>query len=189
MKKDGVFQIDDVADWSDIVAISAETNHIVGLKADGTVVAAFLSDDPDNDHGQCDVSDWTDIVAISTGLGFTVGVKKDGTIVSAGDVFGMSKWKLFNNIDTLEEEISEARELRKQREEQSRREAEQKRAEAIDALKQEITAASTKTQALETELANLKGLFNRKRRKELEEQIDASYKKIRELQTKLNKMQ
>lgn len=36
--------------------IAVGTFHTVGLKADGTVVAAGY-----NEHGQCDVSDWTDI--------------------------------------------------------------------------------------------------------------------------------
>jgi alpha-tubulin suppressor-like RCC1 family protein len=65
--------------WTDIVRISSGTDHTVGLKADGTVVAAG-----NNTYGQCDVSDWTDIVAISAGLYQTIGLKADGTVVSAG---------------------------------------------------------------------------------------------------------
>ena len=43
----------DVSGWKDIIAISAGDSHIVGLKADGTVVATGY-----NKYGQCDVSDW-----------------------------------------------------------------------------------------------------------------------------------
>ena len=65
--------------FSDITAISAGSNHTVGLKVDGTVVAVG-----DNDYGQCDVEDWTDIMAISAGMDHTVGLKKDGTVVAVG---------------------------------------------------------------------------------------------------------
>ena len=53
--------------------------HTVGLKADGTVVAAGWGR-----YDQCDVSDWTDIVAVSAGYAHTVGLKADGTVVAVG---------------------------------------------------------------------------------------------------------
>ena len=68
----------------DVVAVrdtvSAGWNHTVGLKSDGTVVAAGY-----NKYGQCDVSGWTDIVAVSAGSDHTVGLKADGTVVAVGD--------------------------------------------------------------------------------------------------------
>jgi alpha-tubulin suppressor-like RCC1 family protein len=51
----------------------------VGLRADGTVVAAG-----DNDYGQCEVGDWTDIVAVAAGNYHTVGLRSDGTVVAMG---------------------------------------------------------------------------------------------------------
>jgi hypothetical protein len=69
----------DVADWTNIVAVSA-SHHTVGLKADKTVVAVGINWD-----GQCDVSDWTDIVEISAGSSYTVGLKSDGTVVAVGN--------------------------------------------------------------------------------------------------------
>lgn len=98
-----------VSKWKDVVAISAD-EHIVGLKADGTVVATGK-----DDHRQCrvGVSEWTDIVAISAGSDRTIGLRADGTVVStenwghkADDYgqFDVSGWKLFNSIDTLDEE-------------------------------------------------------------------------------------
>ena len=68
-----------VADWKGVVSISAGGDHVIGLKSDGTVVAAGK-----NGFGQCDVSEWTDIVAIAAGVGHTVGLKNDGTVVAAG---------------------------------------------------------------------------------------------------------
>ncbi len=57
--------------------LAAGANHIVGLKADGTVEALGS-----NFNGQCDVGDWTDIVAVAAGSEHTVGLKKDGTVVA-----------------------------------------------------------------------------------------------------------
>lgn len=68
-----------VADWTGIVAIDASDSHVVGLKTDGTVVAAGP-----NYSGRCDVSDWTDIVQIAAGGYCTLGLRADGTIVYAG---------------------------------------------------------------------------------------------------------
>ena len=68
--------------WKEIKAVSAGFRHAVGLKADGTVVAAG-----DNRKGCCNVGDWTDIVAVSAGDSYTVGLRVDGTVVAAGDSF------------------------------------------------------------------------------------------------------
>ena len=57
--------------------VSAGSNHTVGLKSDGTVVAVGSSN-----FGQCAVSGWTDIVAVSAGDRHTVGLKSDGTVVA-----------------------------------------------------------------------------------------------------------
>ena len=54
--------------------------HTVGLKSDGTVVAAG-----DNYCGQCDVGGWTDIVQVTGDGHHTVGRKSDGTVVAVGD--------------------------------------------------------------------------------------------------------
>ena len=63
-----------------IVAVAAGWEHTVGLKADGTVVAAG-----ENSYGQCDVSGWRDIVAVAAGVFHTVGLKSDGTVVAVGN--------------------------------------------------------------------------------------------------------
>lgn len=69
-----------VGDWQDIVDIACGYNYVIGLKADGTVVAAG-----DNTYGQCDISGWTDIVSVAAGSYTTIGLKADGTVVATGD--------------------------------------------------------------------------------------------------------
>ena len=63
--------------FKDVIAISTGYDHTVGLKSDGTVVAAGSGE-------ECDVSEWTDIVAVSAGWNHTVGLKSDGTVVAVG---------------------------------------------------------------------------------------------------------
>lgn len=72
-----------VAGWRDIVDVSAGSEHAVGLRADGTVVATG-----DNRYHQCDVSGWTDIVQVAAGYDHTVGLRSDGTVVAVGDRYG-----------------------------------------------------------------------------------------------------
>ncbi len=68
------------ADWRDIRKVSVGTDWILGLKRDGTVVAAGI------DGGvPPDVSGWTDITDISNGNTYCVGVQSGGTLVFAGD--------------------------------------------------------------------------------------------------------
>ncbi len=54
--------------------------NTVGLRSDGTVVAAGSNED-----GECDVSDWRDIIAVSTGNGCIFGLKANGTVIAVGN--------------------------------------------------------------------------------------------------------
>ena len=65
--------------WRDLVAVSAGGYHTVGLRSDGTAVAAG-----NDGYGQCEVSGWGDLVAVSAGGWHTVGLRSDGTAVAAG---------------------------------------------------------------------------------------------------------
>ena len=85
--------------WDTMAAretLAAGYNHTVGLKADGTVVAAGS-----HSSGQYDVSGWRDIVAVAAGTERTLGLKADGTVAAIGrnkegqcDVSGWTDLKL-----------------------------------------------------------------------------------------------
>ena len=74
-------------EWVNLKAISTGGSspgyqgrgHVVGLKEDGTLVAAG-----DKNSGQCEVTgpEWSNLVAVSAGDYHTVGLREDGTIVS-----------------------------------------------------------------------------------------------------------
>ncbi len=85
-----------VQKWTDIVDIAVGKNHVVGLKADGTVIAAALEDKV-NKEGELNVENWRDIVKIEAGIDITLGLKADGTVVATGNdrsgaISGTSEW-------------------------------------------------------------------------------------------------
>ena len=180
-----------VSGWRDIVAISAGDSYTVGLKADGTVVAVGW-----NTYGQRNVNGWRDIVAICAGDRHTVGLKADGTVVAVGDngagQCNVSGWRLFQSVDTLEEEREEAR----KRQEQERKRQEQERARHIAQLQQQreaerkhqeqekarrIAQLQQQRADVQSELANLKGLFTGMRRREIEAQLAEIDSKLKAL--------
>ena len=60
--------------------VAAGYRHTVGLRADGTVLAAG-----NNRFGQCNVSDWTDVIQVAAGAKHTLGLRADGTVLAVGD--------------------------------------------------------------------------------------------------------
>jgi len=60
--------------------IAAGKNHTVGLRSDGTVLAAG-----DNMYGQCNVSGWRGVKQVAAGANHTVALLHDGTVVAVGD--------------------------------------------------------------------------------------------------------
>lgn len=69
-------EYDPVKSWMDIVQIDVGSDFIIGLKKDGTVVAAGK-----NEHGQCDVDSWKNVKQISAGGSFTAALTADGKIL------------------------------------------------------------------------------------------------------------
>ena len=70
----------EISSWDNIVSIAPARMGAIGLRANGTVVAAG-----DNRLGQCNVKEWTNIVAIASSGGHTVGLKSNGTVVAVGN--------------------------------------------------------------------------------------------------------
>ena len=70
-----------VAEWTQIVAISAGSNHIAGLHTDGTVTVAGLSKSV-----QANVQSWSNIISIATTTAGVLGLCEDGTVQAAGVV-------------------------------------------------------------------------------------------------------
>ena len=92
-----------VLKWTDIIAISTSVYLVVGLKEDGSVICC-----PESDKAPSEL-DWRDIVAITTRGIEAIGLKSDGTVVSSIADSPRNSWKLFDNLDNLEEERRVAR--------------------------------------------------------------------------------
>ena len=71
--------------------LSAEYQHTVGLRKDGTVIATGSNKD-----GKCDVDGWTNITAVFAGWYHTVGLRENHTVVATGlndnGQLGVSRW-------------------------------------------------------------------------------------------------
>lgn len=89
-------QVNNIIDFNRYIPgiIGVGASHIIGLKSDGTVVAAG-----DNSLGQCNVSSWKNIIAVSARSNQTVALLSDGTVVETGaryanaDVSMVHNWK------------------------------------------------------------------------------------------------
>lgn len=68
--------------WAQVASrnsLAAEGTHTLGLKTDGTVIAAGS-----NISNKTDVQEWTDIIDIAAGGEHSVALKADGTVVAVG---------------------------------------------------------------------------------------------------------
>lgn len=72
--------VNDTSSFTDIVKVSAGESHLIGLRANGRVVAHG-----DNDLKQSEVTNWRNIIDIATGSEHTVGLKYDGTVIATGN--------------------------------------------------------------------------------------------------------
>ncbi len=80
----------EIRKWNSIASVAVGTWHIVGLKTDGTAIAAG-----ENWAHQCDVDNWKNIKSIACEDLRTVGLTEDGTIVATANTWGAyrSKWR------------------------------------------------------------------------------------------------
>ena len=180
----------DVAGWKDIVAVSAGKFHTVGLKADGTVVAVG-----DNDEGQCDDAGWK---LFKTEEEKKADYTRACSYQESGDEQELAKAAsifkgLKDYLDSAEraaecDRAYKEKKAERKKREKAEREAREARERAERALaeekvrKESITALSVEKSNLQTELANLKGLFTGRRRKEIEARLAQIEKELKHLQ-------
>ena len=79
------YGIEEVENWTDIVAVDATQNFAAGLKNDGTVVVTSR-DGSGGDHSLIErekaaIENWTDIVSIAVANNYIAGLRKNGTVV------------------------------------------------------------------------------------------------------------
>lgn len=179
--------VSEVQSWNNIVKVQAQNDYIIGYKADGTLVYAgrdnaelksyleaqskvvqFIHDialiilhadgTVTTRYSQYDVSNWKNIVYVTGNAKYICGVCADGSVVVEGQIDGgfdieeLTKWKLFTSINSYKRLKNEKLKI-----------VSVKRKETL--LKQ--------ADELKNELASLKGLFIGKRKKELENEIQA----------------
>ena len=73
-----------IGNWTGMKKVVIGDRWVLGLKQDGTVIAAGLAGTTPPD-----LSGWTDITDLGTGYDYCVGVRADGTVVFAGDYIFM----------------------------------------------------------------------------------------------------
>ena len=180
----------DVAGLKDIVAVSAGDDYTVGLKADGTVVAVG-----DNDEGQCDDAGWK---LFKTEEEKKADYTRACSYQESGDEQELAKAAsifkgLKDYLDSAEraaecDRAYKEKKAERKKREKAEREAREARERAERALaeekvrKESITALSVEKSNLQTELANLKGLFTGRRRKEIEARLAQIEKELKHLQ-------
>lgn len=183
-----------VLKWTDIIAISTSAYLVVGLKEDGSVICS-----PKSDKAPSEL-DWRDIVAITTRGIEAIGLKSDGTVVSSIADSPRNSWKLFDNLDNLEEErrvarakrveekrLAEerAREEKRLAEERAREEKRLAEEKALQEKKERIQVLHQEMDSLQAELAALRGLFTGRKRRELEARIEDANRELRELEASI----
>lgn len=157
---------DEVQTWKNIVAIVAGCDKVFGLTSDGTVVSA----------GDYRGVQWENTIAIAASYGDELwALLEDGSIKTTDVSYSNNNctlfddvcevWNLAKKIKTGWQEREVAREIARKAEVE--RKAEQERRER----EQKCAALQSEKQSLQNELANLRGLFSGKRRREIEERL------------------
>ena len=174
-----IFGEDKVRRWRDIIAVSASGSHIVGLKTDGTVVAVGS-----NTWYECNVGGWKLFKSEKE-------LEKDYSEAcrlqnSANEADLKKAYIMFSSLkdyldsktraDICEKAYKEKKAIRWERERTeraARKERERReRAMAQEAERQKKTAMlNNEKNDLQTEYANLKGLFSGRRRREIEARL------------------
>ena len=186
---------DKVDDWTDIIAVTRGLGCTIGLKADGTVIATrYIETEPENSYswynkyaGQCDVGKWK----LFDNEGTLPEIMQQ-RIRRCREASERRRQEMEREAERRRQEMEREAERRRQEMEREaerlRQETERKRAERIQELGRLIPDTEKQRQVYQDELANLKGLFTGKRRKELEAQIAEADKRIAALKEELDKL-
>ena len=84
---------DEISSWDHIVDVAVGDGHILAIDNRGRT---FCSGD--NTYGQCDLVDFNNIDRVYAAPKGSIGINKDGKLVYAGEIFGISRIKSFDNI-------------------------------------------------------------------------------------------
>lgn len=162
--------------WTDMIALTPADSNIIGLRKDGTATSTYYVI-------RNSIANWRDIISISDGgpaINDVYGLRRDGTVVAANMheiAEQVSKWRLFNSIDTLEQERAEG--LSRMKAACIAREKAETERRA-----QERAALLAEQNGLQAELSQLKGLFSGKRRREIEARLGEILAELQELEEK-----
>ena len=175
----------DLPDIVDLVRMEPiDDAAFCGLCRDGSVVAA--STIPTYMFFRWEnVKEWKKVVWLCFEQDDFVAVCCDGRVLTTNEDFDVAGWRLFNSIDTLEQERAEgpahAKAERIAKETAARIAREKAEAER---RAQERAALLAEQNELQTELSQLKGLFSGKRRREIEARLAELSTALRELEEK-----
>lgn len=73
--------------WTDVVQLTSGTEHIAGLRRDGTVLLASTPAAPEGLQGTAPAA-WRNVIAIEAGETYLLGLTKEGRVLSLGTVNG-----------------------------------------------------------------------------------------------------
>lgn len=182
---------DEISKWNNIAYLYMPSYaRFIGITIDGKILKTeYFGDEKYNwTEKAYELSSlWGPVAVIKEGYKYIVGIKRDGSMFAKGEDFhgntNVSNIQVFKNFDTIPEEISKGiasakaereKEIERQKEEQRRQEEirKQERAKQIELERQRKESLQNEKDSLLNELANLKGLFSGKRKREIQERLD-----------------
>lgn len=102
--------------WNDIVSVSGASNHVLGLKADGTVRCIYGTNVNQKRLICTKVGQWKEIVEVYAFDFFSIGLKKDGTFVCCGEGYDVFKnIRVCKNLFSFDKECELQSEITKQK--------------------------------------------------------------------------
>lgn len=149
------------SEWSNLIAVSAGSEHIVGLRADGTVVARLYKTAKNTYPARCDVGNWRLFDDFNT----------------LDEAINCRIRKAIAQRAAAEAERKAAAEK-----------AEAERKAKIDKLNEEKQEREARRVALEQELPTFTGIFKTGKRKEAEAELARINTRLAEIEAELKKL-